>query len=59
MVGGRKMSGYGVVVVEISRLHLYFTSQNLTFVGVSGTGDEEKGETHLLPKQLLSSSMSS
>lgn len=32
---------------------------NLTFVGVSGAGEEEKGNMHLLPKQLLSSSMSS
>lgn len=30
-----------------------------TLVGVSGAGDEEAGETHLLPKQLLSSSISS
>ena len=33
--------------------------QSGTLVGVSGTGDEEAGETHLLPKQLLSSSISS
>lgn len=30
-----------------------------SLVGVSGTGDEEAGETHLLPRQLFSSSMSS
>lgn len=34
-------------------------THNLTLMGVSGAGEEEKDETHLLPKQLLSSSMSS
>lgn len=33
--------------------------KQVTLVGVSGTGDEDEGETHLVPKQLLSISISS
>lgn len=56
---GQRDQKSGLKLTQTIFLPILSITLNLTFVGMSVAGGEEKGKMHLFPKQLLSSSMSS
>lgn len=47
------------ILLMTSNTENVYSQFGCTLVGVSGMGEDDAGDTHLLPRQLLSSSMSS